>query len=92
MRTDATRLVARLTPAARALAALALTGLLSGLGAGVLGYAALRVLQDWLGIPQIAPPLCSVAGAIGGCHLAFRLVPPGWFPGEQVSRDAGPHG
>jgi len=85
MGTDTGRPKARLTPVARALAALALTGLLSGLGAGVLGYAALRVLQDWLGIPQIAPPICSVAGALLGCRLAFRLVPAGWFPGESTA-------
>ena len=79
----------RLVPLTRAIAALALTGLLAGLGAAVLGYVALRTLQDILGIPAVAPPICSVLGAVGGCRVAFRLVPPGWFPGEQGSSDAG---
>lgn len=82
MQSDSARFGARLAPLARALAALALTGLLAGAGAAVFGYAALRTLQDVLGIPDITPTIGSVVGAILGCRLAFRWVPAGWYAGE----------
>lgn len=75
---------------ARNLAAYATCAALGGAGAGVLGYGGLRLLQEWLGFPELAPALLAVTGAVAGCVLGLRLVPAGWFPHEAEAGAAPP--
>jgi hypothetical protein len=64
------------------LAAYAACAALGGAGAGILGYGGLRLFQEKLGLPEAVPAVLATVGAMAGCVAGFRLVPPGWFPGE----------